>query len=473
MENPPQHVSLVRCLVGWCLTRPLFSPLPPAPRLWNSCHHLATAAPLSHPPAAVVPKHHASTPLPRATSLSHFPNFPLPGATHDQLPLLTHSSQPLWGAYQEAHRSSPALAPSWLSPTASPPLGSPTAKRAELERNVAQVLQGYPEGISLFHFRQAYGATYSHPFPLDGTASVKEQLAAMPGTVRVEGWGVQTMLYPACLQELPGSSKETAPSPSRPEAASPAAVCISPSISASPTEAAPAPEGSEPPPVPRRPPPDPRGAPGPPAELLLSPTASAAARPPETGLEHQAVGHIPKETVVMEGVAAATPTAGAVPYELVAELPLPLARAPSASPSPAGPPCAPIPPLRLGHVAVSDTGLNSATSRPSPEPSLPDPASVLRPPQPLTTVVSPGPAWPPMHGVSGAVPFLRERPPFRPTSLALPSLATPYKQWEAGGAPEGAIQPEPPLLPIPPPQTSFMWSKRKPSKHKADPCVLL
>lgn len=81
------------------------------------------------------------------------------------------------------------------------------AERAELEQNVAWVLRGHPGGISLFRFRQAYGAAYTHPFPLDSTASVKEQLAAMPGVVRVEGWGVQTMLFPVCPQELP--SEET------------------------------------------------------------------------------------------------------------------------------------------------------------------------------------------------------------------------------------------------------------------------
>ncbi|EMP41027.1 hypothetical protein UY3_01738 [Chelonia mydas] len=81
------------------------------------------------------------------------------------------------------------------------------AERAELEQNVARVLRGHPGGISLFRFRQAYGAAYSHPFPLDSTASVKEQLAAIPGVVRVEGWGVQTMLFLVCPQELP--SEET------------------------------------------------------------------------------------------------------------------------------------------------------------------------------------------------------------------------------------------------------------------------
>ncbi|CAM5173714.1 unnamed protein product [Eretmochelys imbricata] len=82
------------------------------------------------------------------------------------------------------------------------------AEWAEIEQNAAWVLRGHPGGISLFRFRQAYGAAYSHSFPLGSTASVKEQLAAMPGVVRVEGWGVQTMLFPVCPQELP--SEETA-----------------------------------------------------------------------------------------------------------------------------------------------------------------------------------------------------------------------------------------------------------------------
>ncbi|CAM5173722.1 unnamed protein product [Eretmochelys imbricata] len=76
------------------------------------------------------------------------------------------------------------------------------AERAELEQNVARVLRGHPGDVSLFRFHQAYGAAYSHPFPLDSTASAKEQLAAMPGVVRMEGWGVQTMLFPVCPQEL-------------------------------------------------------------------------------------------------------------------------------------------------------------------------------------------------------------------------------------------------------------------------------
>ncbi|CAM2110196.1 unnamed protein product [Caretta caretta] len=143
------------------------------------------------------------------------------------------------------------------------------AERAELEENVARVLRGHPGGISLFRFRQAYGAAYSHPFPLDSTASVKEQLAAMPGVVRVEGWGVQTMLFPVCPQELP--SEENGLAPSLPEAvaalASPDVVCPSPSISASSPEATLAPAGPEQPPVPCSPPPGHRVALGAPVEI--------------------------------------------------------------------------------------------------------------------------------------------------------------------------------------------------------------
>ncbi|KAH1181228.1 hypothetical protein KIL84_002162 [Mauremys mutica] len=180
-----------------------------APRPWNSCHHLA--APPGHPPARSAPGHQASAWLPRAASLSRFPSSRLPVAAPRQLPLLTFANQPLglatsWGAAL----NSPAPAPSRLPrPTrpASPRLDPPVAEQAELEQNVARVLRGHPGGISLFRFRQAYGAAYGHPFPLDSAASVKEQLAAMPGAVRVQGWGVQTMLFPVCPQELP--SEET------------------------------------------------------------------------------------------------------------------------------------------------------------------------------------------------------------------------------------------------------------------------
>ncbi|XP_039374587.1 uncharacterized protein LOC120394414 [Mauremys reevesii] len=176
-----------------------------APRPWNSCHHLA--APPGHPPARSAPGHQPSAWLPRAASLSRFPSSRLPVAAPRQLPLLTFANQPLglatsWGAAL----NSPAPAPSRLPrPTrpASPRLDPPAAEQAELEQNVARVLRGHPGGISLFRFRQAYGAAYGHPFPLDSAASVKEQLAAMPGAVRVQGWGVQTMLFPVCPRSSP------------------------------------------------------------------------------------------------------------------------------------------------------------------------------------------------------------------------------------------------------------------------------
>ncbi|KAM7134474.1 uncharacterized protein RBU57_017510 isoform 2-T2 [Macrochelys suwanniensis] len=176
-----------------------------APRPWNSCHHLA--APLGHPPAGSAPGHHASAWLPRAVSLSHFPSSRLPVAAPRPLPLLTFANQPLGLAlHREGALNSPAPAPSRLprpARPASPRLDPPAAERAELEQNVARVLRGHPGGISLFRFRQAYGAAYSRPFPLDSTASVKEQLAAMPGAVRVEGWGVQTMLFRSAPRSSP------------------------------------------------------------------------------------------------------------------------------------------------------------------------------------------------------------------------------------------------------------------------------
>ncbi|XP_044844862.1 proline-rich protein 36-like [Mauremys mutica] len=462
-----------------------------APRPWNSCHHLA--APPGHPPARSAPGHQASAWLPRAASLSRFPSSRLPVAAPRQLPLLTFANQPLglatsWGAAL----NSPAPAPSRLPrPTrpASPRLDPPVAEQAELEQNVARVLRGHPGGISLFRFRQAYGAAYGHPFPLDSAASVKEQLAAMPGAVRVQGWGVQTMLFPVCPQELP--SEETGLSPSLPEAvvalaspdvalAAPAVVCPSPSICASSPEAPLAPAGPEQPPVLCSPPLGHRMAPGSPAELPMPPAASAAPWPPETGWEHESLGPITEQTDVREGIATATPAAGTVPSELGAELSLPLALASSVSLSPAGSPCGPTPPLSLDHVVATDAvlyGLNSAPSSascPSPKPSfspvLPGPISGVHP---LMAVLSPEPAWSPIQDIPGTADSPRERPPFRPLPLGEPSLASPYKHREDGGAPWAAIKPEPRLpqisLPRPPP----MGSKRKPPKRKSDSCVLL
>ncbi|CAM5173333.1 unnamed protein product [Eretmochelys imbricata] len=458
-----------------------------APRPWNSCHHLA--APPDHPPAGSAPGHQASTWLPRAVSLSHFPSSRLPVAAPRQPPLLifTNQSRGL-AAYQGAALNSPAQAPSRLPrPTrpASPQLDPPMAERAELEQNVARVLRGHPGGISLFRFRQAYGAAYSHPFPLDSTASVKEQLAAMPGVVRVEGWGVQTMLFPVRPQELP--SEETGLAPSLPEAvaalaspdvvpAAPAVVCPSPSISASSPEATLAPAGPEQPPVPCSPPPGHRVALGASVEIPVSPAASAAPWSLGMGWEHGAMGPITEEDV-MEGVTIATPAAGSVPSELGAELPLPLDLASSVSLSPTGSPWGPTPALSLDDVAATDAvlyGLNpapSSASCPSPEPScsptLPGPMSGGHP---LMAVVSPEPAWSPIQDIPGTVDSARERPPFRPLPLGEPSLASPYKHREDRGAPWAAIKPESHLPPLRPPS---MGSKRKPLKRKPDLCVLL
>ncbi|XP_038237058.1 mucin-7-like isoform X2 [Dermochelys coriacea] len=457
------------------------------PRPWNSCYHLP--APPDHPPAGSAPGHQASAWLPRAVSLSHFPSSRLPVAAPRQPPLLTLTNQPLdLAAYQGAALNSPVQAPSRLPrPTrpASPQLDPLMAERAELEQNVARVLRDHPGGISLFRFRQAYGAAYSHPFPLDSTASVKEQLAAMPGAVRVEGCGVQTMLFPVCPQEVP--SKETGLAPSLPEAVAslaspdvvppaPAVVCPSPSISASPPEATLAPAGPEHPPVPCSPPPGHRVALGAPVEIPVSPAASAAPWSLGMGWEHGAMGPITEETDVLEGIATATPAAGAVPSELGAELSLPLVLASSVSLSPTGSPWGPTPALSLDHVAATDDvlyGLNpapSSASCPSPEPSfsstLPGPVSGSHP---LMAVVSPEPAWSPIQDVDSA----RERPPFRPLPLGEPSLASPYKHQEDREAPWMAIKPELPLPHIsrlrPPP----MGSKRKLPKHNPDLCVLL
>ncbi|CAM4689355.1 unnamed protein product [Lepidochelys olivacea] len=455
-----------------------------APRPWNSCHHLA--APPDHPPAGSAPGHQASTWLPRAVSLSRFPSSRLPVAAPRQPPLLifTNQSRGL-AAYQGAALNSPAQAPSRLPrPTrpASPQLDPLMAERAELEQNVAWVLRGHPGGISLFRFRQAYGAAYSHPFPLDSTASAKEQLAAMPGVVRVEGWGVQTMLFPVCPQELP--SEETGLAPSLPEAvaalASPDVVCPSPSISASSPEATLVPAGPEQPPVPCSPPPGHRVALGAPVEIPVSPAASAAPWSLGMGWEHGAMGPITEETDVMEGVAIATPAAGSVPSELGAELPLPLALASSVALSPAGSPWGPTPALSLDDVAATDAvlyGLNSAPSSascPSPEPScsptLPGPMSGGHP---LMAVVSPEPAWSPIQDVPGTADSARERPPFRPLPLGEPSLASPYKHWEDRGAPWAAIKPESRLPHISPLRPPSMGSKRKPLKGKPNLCVLL
>ncbi|XP_067388823.1 resuscitation-promoting factor RpfA-like [Emydura macquarii macquarii] len=464
-----------------------------APRLWNSCHHLAApiAASPGHPPARSAPGHRA-----RAVSLSHFPGSRLPVAVPRQPPLLTFANQPLGlVAYGGAAPNSSAPAPSRLPRPASPRLDP--AARSELEQKVARVLRGYPGGISLFHFRQVYSAAYCDLFPLDSSASVKEQLAAMPGAVRVEGWGVQTLLFPVCPQEPPGAGEETGLPPSLPEAASPlaspavvlaapAGVCPSPAIPASPLEAqeggtgvpeaSPAPAGPDRPPVPCSPPPGHGVAAEAPAEL---PTASAAPCSPMTGLEHETMAPITVETVALEAVTVAQHQQLLYPSELVAELPLPPDLASSALPSCMGSPSASTPPLSLHYEVGTDAilySLNSAPSSPScpsPEPSFPPtlPAPTSGDQSPMA-LVSPAPAWSPIQGISGAADSPTVRTPFRPLPLSEASFAAPYKQREDGGAPWAAIKPKPRLPPVSPSRPPPMGSKGKPPKRKKD-CVLL
>ncbi|XP_019386556.1 PREDICTED: uncharacterized protein LOC109307233 [Crocodylus porosus] len=84
-------------------------------------------------------------------------------------------------------------------PRASPgctPSTQPPEDLADLKQNVATILAQHPQGISVFQFRAAYSATYHHPLPLGPAASAKQRLAEMPDVVRIQGYGVQTLLLP-------------------------------------------------------------------------------------------------------------------------------------------------------------------------------------------------------------------------------------------------------------------------------------
>ncbi|XP_025063529.1 uncharacterized protein LOC102383801 isoform X2 [Alligator sinensis] len=77
---------------------------------------------------------------------------------------------------------------------------------AELKQNVAGILAQHPQGMSLFHFKQAYSTTYQHSLPLGLVASAKQRLAEMPDVVRIQGYGVQTLLLPVADSSPTGLS---------------------------------------------------------------------------------------------------------------------------------------------------------------------------------------------------------------------------------------------------------------------------
>ncbi|XP_067388814.1 uncharacterized protein [Emydura macquarii macquarii] len=93
-----------------------------------------------------------------------------------------------------------------------PRAGSPEAPASrspedltELKRKVGDILAGHPGGMSLFQLRAAYSASHQHPLPLGHTASTRQRLAQMPDVVRIQGYGVQTLLLPVAPDEPPGA----------------------------------------------------------------------------------------------------------------------------------------------------------------------------------------------------------------------------------------------------------------------------
>ncbi|XP_025063562.1 uncharacterized protein LOC102384528 isoform X1 [Alligator sinensis] len=117
--------------------------------------------------------------------------------TQEQRAQLDSTPLGLW-PQEEAKvlRTQPARAD---MPRANPgctPSTQPPKDLAELKQNVASILAQHPQGISVFQFRAAYSATYQHPLPLGPAASAKQRLAEMPDVVRIQGYGVQTLLLP-------------------------------------------------------------------------------------------------------------------------------------------------------------------------------------------------------------------------------------------------------------------------------------
>ncbi|KYO23540.1 hypothetical protein Y1Q_0010103 [Alligator mississippiensis] len=83
--------------------------------------------------------------------------------------------------------------PAWL-------MNSPQSAGTPLGLRVSKDTQGpgpqLDSASSGLKFRAAYSATYQHPLPLGPAASAKQRLAEMPDVVRIQGYGVQTLLLP-------------------------------------------------------------------------------------------------------------------------------------------------------------------------------------------------------------------------------------------------------------------------------------
>lgn len=71
----------------------------------------------------------------------------------------------------------------------------------ELKQEVAHILAGHPEGVSLFQFRAEYSAAFQKHLLLGNASSAKQCLLQMPDVVCLKGYGVQTLLFPVSSKE--------------------------------------------------------------------------------------------------------------------------------------------------------------------------------------------------------------------------------------------------------------------------------
>ncbi|XP_069493568.1 uncharacterized protein [Ambystoma mexicanum] len=78
------------------------------------------------------------------------------------------------------------------------PLTSPGMPKSEdvLRKNILCVLEGQPNGMSLFQFQITYRTMFNHMLPLNGFTSPKQLLDAMKDVVKVVDAGIQHWVYP-------------------------------------------------------------------------------------------------------------------------------------------------------------------------------------------------------------------------------------------------------------------------------------
>ncbi|XP_043937260.1 uncharacterized protein LOC122809657 isoform X2 [Protopterus annectens] len=74
---------------------------------------------------------------------------------------------------------------------------------SELKQNIVCIVKNHPSGMSLFELRNEYFSLFSHHLPLNGYPTVNHLLNSMRDIIKIEGVGVNMMIYPLSCKPTP------------------------------------------------------------------------------------------------------------------------------------------------------------------------------------------------------------------------------------------------------------------------------